>query len=67
MEIDVETNEMTPEVETTWSDDASGAKDEEGEEIVRQLEKSLPKWEGYGEKGWMTEGSSVSRQNVMRR
>ncbi|EIW86165.1 hypothetical protein CONPUDRAFT_140847 [Coniophora puteana RWD-64-598 SS2] len=25
------------------------------EEIVRQLERTMPRWEGFGEKGWMAE------------
>ena len=39
---------------------SSWAKDGEGDEIVRQLEKGVPKWEGFGDKGWMGDGSAVS-------
>lgn len=29
------------------------ARDAESDEIVRQLERGLPRWEGFGPKGWM--------------
>jgi chromatin structure-remodeling complex subunit RSC1/2 len=29
------------------------AKDGESETIIRQLEKGLPRWEGFGDQGWM--------------
>ncbi|EPQ61248.1 hypothetical protein GLOTRDRAFT_135767 [Gloeophyllum trabeum ATCC 11539] len=31
------------------------ARDEQSEEIVRQLEKGLPRWEGFSDEGWMAE------------
>lgn len=31
----------------------------ESEEIVRQLEKGLPRWPGFGNDGWMEEIASV--------
>jgi len=34
-------------------------RDPESEEIVRQLEKGLPRWPGFGDQGWMKEGTSV--------
>jgi hypothetical protein len=33
----------------------------QSEEIVKQLEKGLPKWPGFGEEGWMKEVHLVSR------
>lgn len=36
----------------------SMARDAESDAIVRQLERGLPRWEGYGDKGWM-EGVSM--------
>ncbi|TFK47979.1 hypothetical protein OE88DRAFT_1635762 [Heliocybe sulcata] len=34
-------------------------RDEQSEEIVKQLEKSLPGWPGFSEQGWMPETSDV--------
>ncbi|KAH9836628.1 uncharacterized protein C8Q71DRAFT_758865 [Rhodofomes roseus] len=31
------------------------SRDAEADDIVRQLEKGLPRWEGFGELGWMNE------------
>lgn len=31
------------------------ARDEEGVEIVQQLERGLPRWQGLGEQGWTWE------------
>ncbi|TDL22417.1 hypothetical protein BD410DRAFT_821293 [Rickenella mellea] len=33
-------------------------RDAESDDIVKQLERSLPKWEGFGEGGWMAETSN---------
>lgn len=35
-------------------------RDPENEEIVRQLEKGLPRWTGFGEEGWRQDVSPVS-------
>ena len=35
-------------------------RDPESEEIVKQLEKGLPRWPGFGEEGWVQDVSSVS-------
>lgn len=35
-------------------------RDDDSDEIVRALEKSLPRWEGYEDVGWMSEVSHVS-------
>lgn len=35
-------------------------RDPESEEIVKQLEKGLPRWPGFGQEGWVQEITSVS-------
>lgn len=35
-------------------------RDDDSDEIVRALEKSLPRWGGYEDVGWMSEVSHVS-------
>jgi chromatin structure-remodeling complex subunit RSC1/2 len=35
-------------------------RDPESEEIVKQLEKGLPRWPGFGEWGWAEDVSPVS-------
>lgn len=40
-------------------DDMVAERDPESEEIVKQLEKGLPRWPGFGEQGWMEEASPV--------
>ena len=32
------------------------ARDEEGEAIVQQLERGLPRWQGLGDQGWTLAG-----------
>lgn len=46
----------TPEPEGLPNDTA---RDGESDEIVRQLEKGLPRWEGFGDMGWMDEVDPV--------
>jgi chromatin structure-remodeling complex subunit RSC1/2 len=59
--MDVDVGGMSPGADGAGITDlGEGAKDGEGEEIVRQLERGLPKWEGFGDKGWMSEGNTVS-------
>ncbi|KZT64027.1 hypothetical protein DAEQUDRAFT_733167 [Daedalea quercina L-15889] len=50
-EMDVDVG-GTPEPEGPSHD---GTRDAEADEIVRQLEKGLPRWEGFGDAGWMNE------------
>ncbi|EIW65096.1 uncharacterized protein TRAVEDRAFT_26037 [Trametes versicolor FP-101664 SS1] len=50
-EIDVDVG-GTPEPEVVGHD---GARDGESDEIVRQLEKGLPRWEGLADAGWTDE------------
>lgn len=37
----------------------SAARDEESAEIVRQLERGLPRWEGGHDRGWMEDFPEV--------
>ena len=39
---------------------APNLRDQESEEIVKQLEKGLPPWPGFGEEGWSEQVSLVS-------
>ncbi|KAI0651399.1 hypothetical protein C8Q79DRAFT_32964 [Trametes meyenii] len=48
----------TPEPEVGAHD---GARDGESDEIVRQLEKGLPRWEGFADVGWTDDLDPVSR------
>ena len=43
----------TPEPESMGADDM--ARDGESDLIVQQLERGLPRWEGFGDFGWMME------------
>ncbi|PCH33194.1 hypothetical protein WOLCODRAFT_93094 [Wolfiporia cocos MD-104 SS10] len=40
-------------------------RDGESDEIVRQLEKGLPRWEGFGDFGWMEEVSRERRVEIV--
>ena len=65
MDVDI----MTPEYDVQGNDGTTGPemeRDSEGEEIVKQLEKGLPQWSGFGEEGWMQEDFSVSLVHYMR-
>lgn len=48
----------TPEPENMVTHDT--ARDADSDEIVKQLEKGLPRWEGLGEEGWAQELTLVS-------
>lgn len=58
-EMDVDVNDMSPEPEGQSEEAGMGsvAGDGEGdsETIIRQLEQSLPRWDGFGDSGWMSE------------
>jgi chromatin structure-remodeling complex subunit RSC1/2 len=43
----------TPEPETMGADDM--ARDGESDLVVQQLERGLPRWEGFGDFGWLKE------------
>jgi chromatin structure-remodeling complex subunit RSC1/2 len=60
--MDVDVSGMTPEPNGQGDDVGMGVgmeRDRESE-IVRQLEKGLRRWQGFGEKGWMEEVNPVS-------
>jgi len=53
-------NGMSPEPDGPGEDIVAMERDVGSEEIVRQLEKGLPRWKGFGEFGWMAEVNPVS-------
>ena len=61
--MDVDVQGMSPEPDaqgdTTAGPSAGQDKDGDNEAIIRQLEKSLPRWEGFGDLGWMSEVTQV--------
>jgi len=62
-EMDVDVSGMSPEPDGPTED--VGERDPESEKIVKQLEKGLPRWPGFGEEGWMTETTPVSEVVVV--
>lgn len=58
-EMDVDVNGMSPEPEGQSEEagmgSAAGDGDGDSETIIRQLEQSLPRWDGFGDSGWMSE------------
>ncbi|XP_006454962.1 hypothetical protein AGABI2DRAFT_148258 [Agaricus bisporus var. bisporus H97] len=52
---DVDVDIMSP--DNGHADGMMLERDPESEEIVKQLEKGLPRWPGFGEEGWMDETS----------
>ncbi|KAF9235837.1 hypothetical protein BU15DRAFT_77561 [Melanogaster broomeanus] len=63
-EIDIDVNGMSPEPDGQTEDITMGSVAGEGdsEAIIRQLENSLPRWEGFGNLGWMSE---VSKEQLL--
>lgn len=59
-DIEVDIGGMSPEPSDAHAQRESTEQDPESEEIVRQLEKGLPRWPGFGEEGWMDEVHPVS-------
>lgn len=61
--MDVDTHGMSPEPDgqpdTTAGTGPGEDRDGDSEAIVRQLEKSLPRWDGFGDLGWMSEATQV--------
>lgn len=61
--MDVDVHGMSPEPDGQPDTTAGGApgedRDGDSESIVRQLEKTLPRWEGFGDLGWMSEATQV--------
>lgn len=62
-EMDLDVNGMSPEPEGQSEEAAMGSVAGDGggdnDAIIRQLEGSLPRWEGFGDSGWMSEVSKV--------
>ncbi|KAG7090566.1 hypothetical protein E1B28_009674 [Marasmius oreades] len=65
-EIEVDVSGMSPEPEGHSDDPAAklrmegvGQRDSVSEEIVTQLERSLPRWPGFVEQGWWEEGNQA--------
>ncbi|KAI6028936.1 hypothetical protein EDC04DRAFT_146757 [Pisolithus marmoratus] len=58
-EMDVDVNGMSPEPEGQSEEagmgSVAGDGDGDSETIIRQLEQSLPRWDGFGDSGWMSE------------
>ncbi|KAI6113785.1 hypothetical protein EDD16DRAFT_1483863 [Pisolithus croceorrhizus] len=58
-EMDVDVNDMSPEPEGQSEEagmgSVAGDGDGDSETIIRQLEQSLPRWDGFGDSGWMSE------------
>ncbi|PPQ87841.1 hypothetical protein CVT25_009493 [Psilocybe cyanescens] len=56
---DIDVDVVSPDSDEAESDGATAAfqadRDPQSEEIVKQLEKGLPRWPGFGEDGWMAE------------
>ncbi|KAG8220643.1 hypothetical protein J3R82DRAFT_2911 [Butyriboletus roseoflavus] len=67
--MDVDVQAMSPEpdsqVDTTASAGAGEDRDGDSEAIIRQLEKSLPRWEGFGDLGWMSEVTQERRLEIV--
>lgn len=61
--MDVDVQGMSPEpdgqADATAGPSAGQDRDGDSEAIIRQLEKSLPSWEGFGDLGWMSEVTQV--------
>ncbi|KAF8122454.1 hypothetical protein EV363DRAFT_1182570 [Boletus edulis] len=67
--MDVDTHGMSPEPDgqpdTTAGPTAGQDRDGDSEAIIRQLEKSLPRWEGFGDLGWMSEATQERRLEIV--
>jgi chromatin structure-remodeling complex subunit RSC1/2 len=59
-EMDVDVGRMSSGLNGQGDDHLGGERDAGSEEILKQLEKGLPKWEGFGDAGWMDEADHVS-------
>jgi len=65
---DADVDVVSPESDGQDDDGAAfqAERDPQSEEIVKQLEKGLPRWPGFGEEGWMKEVHPVSRLHYLR-
>jgi chromatin structure-remodeling complex subunit RSC1/2 len=51
---------MSPDAESSMEDVPIMERDPLSEEIAKQLERGLPRWPGFGDKGWMEYATPVS-------
>jgi chromatin structure-remodeling complex subunit RSC1/2 len=58
--MDVDVGRVSSGFDGQGDDHLGGERDAGSEEIVKQLEKGLPRWEGFGDAGWMDEADHVS-------
>ncbi|KAH7884088.1 hypothetical protein F5I97DRAFT_1813837 [Phlebopus sp. FC_14] len=70
VDLDIDVNGMSPEPEGQPEDIGTGSvvgegRDGDNEAIIRQLEKSLPRWEGFGDLGWMSEVSKDQLSEIV--
>ncbi|KAF8548751.1 hypothetical protein OG21DRAFT_1422510 [Imleria badia] len=67
--MDVDVQGMSPDpdgqADTTAGPSAGQDRDGDSEAIIRQLEKSLPSWEGFGDLGWMSEVTQERRLEIV--
>ena len=59
---DTDVDITTPDSDVPEGDGPAGQtnRDPQSDEIIKQLEKELPRWPGFGEEGWMDEVKPVS-------
>lgn len=61
--MDVDVQGVSPEpdghADTTAAPGAGQDRDGDSEAIIRQLENTLPRWDGFGDLGWMSEVTQV--------
>ena len=59
VDMDADIRGMSPDTDGPGDDITTMERDVGSEEIVRQLEKGLPRWKGFGDSGWMAEVEPV--------
>ncbi|KAG9310450.1 hypothetical protein JVU11DRAFT_9591 [Chiua virens] len=67
MDVDVQGMSPEPDGQTDTTAAAAAGEDRDGdsEAIIRQLEKTLPRWEGLGDLGWMSEVTQERRLEIV--
>lgn len=55
----IEVDVVSPDSDYPDEDALQAERDPQSEEIVKQLEKGLPRWPGFGDEGWMDEINPV--------
>lgn len=56
---DIDVDVVSPDSDAQDEDAFQAERDPQSEEIVKQLEKGLPRWPGFGDEGWMDEINPV--------